>query len=199
MSKVPPAYQDVGYVNRQDAISNSTSTSKRVVDPESVGGPCTQVAPVVTGEPPYSTPSSGVLGFYIPHQSVGLDTGPDSYVQQSAKEECNILNILKTYNNTGIITHSNPNKPIYTDLPDQHDYQEALQMVQEGMDAFASLPSSLRRHFNDDPEYFLHALHDPKQRKFLEDAGIFEKTPEPSSPSPVTPAVSPSAGDDPKA
>lgn len=94
--------------------------------------------------------------------------------KQSHKEECDILNILKQYQRTGVITHVAPGQPNYMDLPDNLDYQAALETIQQGQEAFASLPAKCREYFDNNPETFLAALYDSKQHDKLREFGVFK-------------------------
>ena len=85
---------------------------------------------------------------------------------------------------------------LYLNLPDVHDYQEALIMQQRAELAFAALPSKVRAEWNNDPEMLLRAINDPAQRDKLIEFGILNR-PEPQSmeqpPPPVPPVPPPEA------
>lgn len=117
--------------------------------------------------------------FYRKHNRVLTETGTISMTKQSHKSECDINNILKQYSRTGIITHISQNKPLYTDLPSDLDYQTSLNQIIQAETAFNALPSRVRDSFNNDPETFLTAFHDPAQRGRLEELGLLPKKPDP--------------------
>lgn len=102
--------------------------------------------------------------------------------KQSMKAEADINNILTQFKKTGIITHISKQQPIYTDLPDQMDYQQSLHIMMEADEAFATLPSVVRRAFDNDPANLLAALRDPNRREELMDLGIINKPPAPRPP-----------------
>jgi len=114
--------------------------------------------------------------------------------KQEFKDECDINRILSQYKLTGIISHINKNQPLYTDLPDASDYQESLNTLNTAETAFASLPSVVRSHFNNDPGEFLAAFSDPKAEPFLREHGLLKPLPSPapepglSRPEPQAPA-----------
>lgn len=114
------------------------------------------------------------LGFYRPHKRVqftnlSLDpktgelTEMPSMTKQSFAEECDINNILKQYKQSGMLRHINARaaQGMYADLPDDNDFQNALHVVMQAENSFASLPSKVRARFHNDPAEFLGFLADP--------------------------------------
>lgn len=100
--------------------------------------------------------------------------GEESITKQSHKAECDIHNILKQYEKTGIITHVQSASPHYTDLPSDVDYQSAMNTLLAAQAAFAELPAKVRSHFDNDPQAFLAAFADPAQEETLRDFGLLE-------------------------
>lgn len=117
------------------------------------------------------------LGFYRPHPRVTLDCGDVMMTKQSHKDECDIHNILRQYQRTGIINHINTNQPLYSDLPSNIDYQSSMNLLLEAQEAFASLPSKVREHFSNDPGRFLAAFNDPSQAETLRGFGLLKPKP----------------------
>lgn len=130
------------------------------------------------------------MSFYVPHSRVMLDCGTQEITKQSHKQECDINFILKQYQRTGILSHINNNSPLYTDLPDNYDYQESLHIIMRAQDSFASLPSKVRDYFENDPSKFLAAFSDASQADKLREFGLLN--PAPAAPS-AAPADAPSA------
>lgn len=106
----------------------------------------------------------------------------ESMTKQSHKDECDINNILTQFKRTGIIQHITQQQPIYTDLPDNIDYQEALHIQQSASEAFATLPSAVRRYFENNPAKLLQALTDPAMTGTLQELGILAKPDDPQPP-----------------
>lgn len=131
--------------------------------------------------------------FYRKHDRVLAPHSDELVTKQEMKDECDINNILKIYQQTGIYTHvSNlASQAVYTDLPDSFDYQDALHTVMRAEDSFSTLPSMVRDHFQNDPAAFLTALTDPSQREKLTEWGVFEKPPTPPAREPVEPSANP--------
>ncbi|WNK12812.1 MAG: internal scaffolding protein [Microvirus sp.] len=112
--------------------------------------------------------------FYHPHRRVTVDphvmdrkTGefkiPARRTKQSHLAECDINTIMKQYSQTGQIKHISAQAQAgrYLDLPDNIDFQEAMNIIRDGENAFASLPSKTRDRFGNDPANFLEFMADP--------------------------------------
>lgn len=110
--------------------------------------------------------------FYRQHPRVTFDCGDQMVTKQSHKEECDIHNILRQYQRTGIIAHVQAARPTYQDLPDPLDYQASIAILDEAQAAFAALPSSVRSHFDNDPQAFLAAFADKAQEGYLRSVGL---------------------------
>jgi len=143
------------------------------------------------------------VGWYQPHKPVNWDglvadpkTGEmvlePSMTKQSHKDECDINNIIKSYQVTGMVTHINERaaQGTYADLPDPLDYQEALNISLAAQASFDTLPSKVRERFDNDPEKFLQFMHDERNTEEIYELGLATrpKAAEPvSQPDPVPP------------
>lgn len=123
------------------------------------------------------------VGFYRPHDPVPSPVGDRVFTEQSHKASCDIHNIIRQFQMSGVITHIQKQQPMYIDLPSSTDYQQSLHTLMQAQDAFASLPSVVRDHFANDPKRFLAAFNDPKQADKLREFGLLQ--PEPPKPSPL--------------
>lgn len=90
-------------------------------------------------------------------------TGP-SKTQQHFRDQVNVNQIMKKYRQTGVITHLNAKPGFYADLANLPSYEEALQTVIHGNQAFSTLPSEIRSRFANDPQKFITWISDPKNR-----------------------------------
>jgi len=106
-------------------------------------------------------------------------SGGPLVTKQSHKAECDINNILSQFKKTGVINHISQLKPEYSELPDNIDYQSALNIQIQADEAFLQLPSVVRRYFNNDPAMLLAALNDPDQHDKLVEYGILNPKPAP--------------------
>ena len=102
---------------------------------------------------PFRTPYTG-------HVSVPFETTGLSLTKQSFKDECDVNNILKNYNKTGVMPENfDPGE--FRDVTGI-DYQESMQMVASASSMFNELPSALRKRFKNDPAELLSFTSDDK-------------------------------------
>lgn len=131
------------------------------------------------------------LDFYRPHRRVTYDgtltnpaTGevftPPRRVKQSHVAECDINTILKQYSQTGQLRHisANAQAGAYQDLPDNIDFQESMNIIKAGEQAFATLPARTRDRFNNNPALFLEFMADPNNQDEAIKLGLATRRPE---------------------
>jgi phage internal scaffolding protein len=115
------------------------------------------------------------IGFKTPYSGsryrVSLECGP-GLAQQHFKDECDVNNILRKYQKTGLIDHVNRFQGDYADLSDVPDFQDSLNAVIDAQEAFMTLPSSIRKQFGNDPAAFLDFVHDPDNRDEMVKMGL---------------------------
>jgi phage internal scaffolding protein len=154
-----------------------------------------------------ANPIPSYVGWWQPHPAVNwtgevldVKTGElvkePSMTKQSFVEECDINNIIKSYSVTGVIQHINEKaaQGSYIDLPDPIDYQESLNIVIQAEQSFATLPSSVRNRFENDPEQFLAFMADPANQDEIIKMGLGRDTrppPPPEAPQPPPTPESP--------
>lgn len=95
-----------------------------------------------------------------------------SLTHQSFKAECDIRNIMKKYKKTGVLTHVTSMNAQYLDASVVPDYQEALNLIISAQDTFDSLPSELRKRFNNDPAEFLSFTSNSDNRLEMAKLGL---------------------------
>lgn len=99
---------------------------------------------------------------------VGYDpTQPDaaleaSLTEQSFKDECDINNIVKQYERTGLMPHQRPNQPVFADISDAPSFLEAQNVVAAANEAFAAIPAEIRERFMNDPARLMAFLDDDR-------------------------------------
>ena len=99
----------------------------------------------------------------IHNPSEGLTCYTPSKTQQQFKEECDVNNILRNYVSTGVLTHVNEREPIYGDFTEvPKDYGEMINLIHESEEKFASLPSDIRKRFDENPANMINFLQDEK-------------------------------------
>lgn len=119
-------------------------------------------------------PAGKKTGFYRPNRLAVDYDGRDaatgeilpSMTKQSEMDACDINNILRQYSPQGLqqLIQENQAKGQYADLPDNIDFQEALNTVLEGEHAFATLPAKTRERFHNSPAEFLEFMANPKNQ-----------------------------------
>lgn len=133
-----------------------------------------------------TAPVKKVVTFYRPHKRVRTITDKivdhktgefidcPSMTKQSFLAETDINNIMKQYSKTGQFNHVNAklNQGRYADLPLDLDFQDAMNVVAQANEAFASLPSKLRNRFSNDPNEFLAFMHDPENQEEMYKLGL---------------------------
>lgn len=111
--------------------------------------------------------------FYRKHDRVFTPQSDVLMTKQEHKDECDINLIVKSYDERAIREiWGKPDDPVYAFLPDQMDFQEALEVVQKAEIAFGSLPSKVRERYQNEPGLFLRALHNPTE----EEVELFRQT-----------------------
>lgn len=109
---------------------------------------------------------------YIPHKRVTFRTTGESQVQQNAKDECDINNIVKKRETTGLITHISSRPARYGNFITAHDFKSAMDQIIEAQDTFDMLPSEVRKRFANDPAQFLEFAQDPANEAELQKMGL---------------------------
>jgi len=104
--------------------------------------------------------------------------GAKSRTKQEFVNECDINNIIKRYRVTGLMRQL-PLEPMYGDFTNIPSYQESLNVVIRGQEAFARLPSDIRTKFDNDPARFLEFMSNPENQEEIYKLGL-AKRPEPS-------------------
>jgi len=127
------------------------------------------------------------MSFYRPHKRFFTPQDDTLVTKQAFKAECDINNILKQYQKTGLITHIANSRPTYTDLPSDMDYQQSMNTMLRAEEAFAALPSTVRDRYGNDPLRFLGAFGDPSQLAYLREMGLLRPEVAEALPEPVRP------------
>jgi len=93
----------------------------------------------------------------------GLHCEDASLAQQHYKDECDINNILRQFNITGMLPEQAVS-PRYGDFTGINDYHSALNQVIAAEDEFMSLPATLRARFENDPAQLIDFLDNPENK-----------------------------------
>ena len=104
----------------------------------------------------------------------GLACEEPSLAQQHHKDECDINNILRQFNITGLLPES-PLSPRYGDFTGIGDYHTALNRVIAAQDEFDALPAQIRARFDNDPAQLIEFLENSDNRPEAEELGLVER------------------------
>jgi phage internal scaffolding protein len=140
----------------------------------------TEGAFVVVGEPPR------VL---FPWERIDVVTPVDgpSMTKQAFQAECDINNIMKRYEKTGIIDHLNKYGGRFGDFTGAVDFQTAQNIVIDAQKMFMDIPASIRAQFENDPGKFIQFATDPANLDKLREMGLAPPAPVPVPDTPVIP------------
>ena len=95
--------------------------------------------------------------------------------KQAFKDECDINNILKRYEKTGVLPDLIKSNPKYGDFSSALTYQESLNTVLHAQEQFEALGSRVRERFNNDPVKFLEFTSDPSNIEEMVKLGLAVK------------------------
>lgn len=122
------------------------------------------------------------------------NTGADTKVIQSARDDADINVIVKRFGVTGQLP-VHQKQPVIGDFDSVVDYRTALQAVRTAAEAFMNLPSTLRERFQNDPQEYLDFTSKPENLEEMYKLGLAERPKRaPLTPSPIpTPPAQPNA------
>lgn len=96
-------------------------------------------------------------------QGLDCQAAGDGVTKQSFKDECDINNIMKKYEQTGELPISfMQREQQFGDFSEVPTYQEACEVVLKANNAFESLPTEVRKRFNNDVNQFMEFMENPE-------------------------------------
>ena len=101
---------------------------------------------------------------------------------QEPKDSCDINLIMQRYQETGLINHVSNKQPIYDDVSSVGDYQSCLDVVERAHEAFAQLPSDLRKTLDNNPANLIGYISNPDNFDACVKFGLFNAPPERAEP-----------------
>ena len=93
----------------------------------------------------------------------GLHCEDATLTQQHFKDECDINNILRQFNITGLLPEA-PLSPRYGDFTGIGDYHSALNQVIAAENEFMALPAQIRSRFDNDPAKLIDFLDNSENK-----------------------------------
>lgn len=103
----------------------------------------------------------------------GVHCEDASLAQQHFRDECDINNILRQFNVTGLLPELTLS-PRYGDFTGISDFKTALDRVNATYDEFETLPAQIRAKFDNDPENLIMFLDNEENRQEAEKLGLVE-------------------------
>lgn len=103
-----------------------------------------------------------------------------SRTHQSFKDECDVNNIISSFNRTGYLvdpTIRATRIPSFGDFSAVPTFQEAQNAIREANELFASLPSYIRKRFSNNPGEMLAFLNDPANKAEAIKLGLINPDP----------------------
>lgn len=132
---------------------------------------------------------------YCDKEHKGIAFKKPSFTQQHHKKDCDVNNIIKKYDKTGLITHVNHMKAQFGDFSEVMDYQEAQNVLIGVQEHFMQLPSYVRKQFDNDPETFMNFVSNPDNADEMIKYGLATKITPAEGVEPATASAPPIAGD----
>lgn len=95
-----------------------------------------------------------------------------SLTQQQFKDECDINTIMRSYQETGTISHLNPRPGIYEDFSGVQDFKESMDLVEYAKKEFMLLPAKVRSRFNNNPAELVEFCNNPNNLEEAVELGL---------------------------
>lgn len=109
----------------------------------------------------------------------GFESVNPSMTQQHFKAECDINVIMARYEQTGLLVDpliaGQGGTPLFDDFSDLPDLMTAQNKLIEAQQLFESLPSRIRKDFDNDPVAFVEFCQNPDNEDKLRDYGLLPK------------------------
>jgi phage internal scaffolding protein len=99
------------------------------------------------------------------------DGTPVYVTEQGHMKECDVNEIIRKYDSTGLIMHVNRMEAMYLDVPSV-ELMQAMELQRNAAEAFMQLPASIRDRFRNNPVEFLAFLEDPKNHAESVELGL---------------------------
>ncbi len=130
------------------------------------------------------TPMFPAVMPHLVRRRVPIDCSGKGRTEQHHKKACNVNNIIKKYNKTGLL-QQRLNSGIYGDFTGIGDYLSCIQKVQDAHDDFMAVDSKIRKRFRNDPALLIEFVSNDDNREEAISLGLLPKE------APVEPVVPP--------
>ena len=99
------------------------------------------------------------------------DGSPLYFTEQAHKSECDVMQIIRRYDKTGLISHVSNIEAQFGDMTGI-DFQTMQNKVLEAEESFAKLPSEIRKEFENSPAKLLEFMDNPDNREKAIELGL---------------------------
>ena len=96
------------------------------------------------------------------------------FTEQHHKLECDVNNIIKKYDRTGLINHISQIEAKYGDLTGL-EFQKMQNIVAGAKSMFNELPVEVRKEFDNDPQKLITFMENPENRERAIELGLIDK------------------------
>lgn len=93
---------------------------------------------------------------YSPQVRVTFETEGESLTEQQYAEESLMINKIRKYDSQGFFDSINRNPGQFTDFTQVRDLADAIDQIEEARDAFQTIPSDVRKKFNNSASEFFN-------------------------------------------
>lgn len=100
--------------------------------------------------------------------------------QQQFKSQCDINQIIKKFEKTGMISHLNNNAGNYGDFSTIQNFQQNLNMVLSAQSSFDALPPEVRKRFGNNPSNLIDFVQNESNYEEAVKLGLVQKKPDPA-------------------
>lgn len=108
----------------------------------------------------------------------GINPGTDTRTQQQFKDDTNVGNIVRKFQNYGQLPIGHEKTPLYLDHTQFGDFTEMLNQVTQVQQSFDNYSSKMRARFENSPQKLLEYLADPENHKEAIELGIIQAPPD---------------------
>ncbi len=132
------------------------------------------------------------MGMFTDDPRPVVSCDPELGAKQSFKDECDINNIVRKYQQSGMVSHVAQNAGRFADVSEVGSYAESIQRVRDTHGFFMGLAPGLRAEFDNDAAVFLDFISDPANTAEIDEMGlgeVIEVAPEEPPVAPVAPVV----------
>lgn len=98
-----------------------------------------------------------------------------SLTVQSEGDQLDLNVIVKRFMKTGVMSNIRTDQPMFGDFTNIKDYQTAVIALQDADEQFMTLPSQIRKRFENDPHKLLAFLQDEKNLQEAIALGLVDK------------------------